>query len=67
MNEQHILKVRQKLIKAIDTILGDAEMEKLNCWYGEHHAEYMAEAALAVLLATEEAQEFMKANNQEPI
>lgn len=56
--EEQIL--RLKLIEAIDVIFESTEMENFDCWYGEKQVERMADAALAVLMSTKEAQDYLK-------
>lgn len=59
--------VRKELIDAIDKVFELPVLEDFNCWYGKNQVERMADAALAVLMATKEAQELMKDEGVQPL
>lgn len=44
----------------MDEIFDHPSVEDLKCWHGENIAERMADAALSVLMAQKEVQDFMK-------
>ena len=60
-------KIRSLLVGAIDQAFNDGAFDELRTWYGENHVERMADAALAVLMATVEAQDYMRENNESAI
>ena len=57
-------KIRSLLVEAIDQAFNDVAFDNLRTWYGENHVERMADAALAVLMATVEAQDYMRDNGE---
>jgi len=58
--------VRKELIDAIDKVFELPVLQDF-CWYGKNQVERMADAALAVLMATKEAQELMKDEGVQPL
>lgn len=59
--------IRKELMDAIDKAFQTPALEDFGCWYGKNHLERMADAALAVLMATKEAQELMKDEGVNPL
>jgi hypothetical protein len=53
-------KLELSLSEVIDNWLGTFDDEDITCYVGDNINEYMAKAALSVLLAVEDTQDYLK-------